>query len=157
MLLVAGPLPIHIFVQEITTALELSDPKIREWVPPGYSCLACFRVGNPVDSHGQQTAGALEGARNLVSHPTVLPSVGAKQDACHARLINRVADGPLDLSFSERVGFLRTHAVQAIQHHVRMASPPPLIHRIDSALVLVVTKRKESSRTRRSFRGRLDS
>ena len=59
------PLPIHIFVQEITTALELSDPKIREWVPPGYSCLACFRVGNPVDSDGQQTAAALEGARNL--------------------------------------------------------------------------------------------
>src|SRR5262245_34073195 len=149
MVLVAGPLPIDIFVKQIITALGFSDADISERVPSRCSCLTCLRVGNSADPDGEQSVAPLKTACKLIAHPTVLPGMGANQHACHYRLINRLADGPLDLFLPERLGLLRYRAVQAIQSHVRMANLPLLINRIKPMLVLWMRKGEERFRAQR--------
>src|SRR6516165_11900926 len=96
------------------------------------------RVGDAAYPHGKKTVAALDAARDLVAHPTILPCVGADQHARHRGLINPRPDCPLDILLAARPSFIRDPAVHEARHAIQMACPPSRTTRLCTKLVLAV-------------------
>src|SRR6516165_238146 len=101
------------------------------------------RVGDAAYPHGKKTVAALDAARDLVAHPTILPCVGADQHARHRGLINPRPDCPLDVLLAARPGFIRDPAVHEARHAIWTALPPALVNHLDPRPVFIMGEGKK--------------
>jgi|SRR5271166_4807680 len=113
----------------------------------------CLRIGNAIYPDGEQTVSTLNTARNLVSDPAILPSMGTDQYARNCRLINALADCPLDFLLPERLRLSGDPAVHETRNTARMVGLPKLINHVYPATVLIITEGKEYFADVRSIQG----